>query len=96
MTRTIVCQSPPRITLPRLQPGMLVRFDGEPFRVLMVNDCRALIQALRGRVREYTPATGKNAGKVVRYEELPRQCSISPESELEIISMAMCEEEGPR
>ena len=72
-------------TLTRLQPGMRVRYEGGPHRVVMVNDCRALLERERRVVRVITPATGPNAGKEIRITTTGQRHSISPNSELPIL-----------
>ena len=75
-------------TLSRLQPGMVVRYDGRPHRVVMVNDCRARIVAVERRTREFVPQTGPGAGVPVRLTVAEAGHNISPDSDCEILAPA--------
>lgn len=73
-------------SLARLQPNMRVLFQGEPHRVVMVNECRARIVAERRLSRTIIPTTGANAGKPRTILEQPEGHNISPNAELEILA----------
>lgn len=73
-------------TLSRLQPGMVVRFEGRPHRVSMVNDCRARLQPVAKRVKTFVPAPGKSAGQRVQVASEPAGHNVSPNAELPIVA----------
>jgi hypothetical protein len=73
------------ITLTRLQPGMRVWFAGEPHRVVMVNESRALLEPERPVLRVFRPLTGPQAGQEIRVRTAGPRHSVSPNSELEIL-----------
>lgn len=73
-------------TLSRLQPGMVVEFQGEHWRVTKVNDCCARLIPLRKADKTFTPVTGPNAGKTISIESSRDAINISPNSEIPIIS----------
>lgn len=75
-------------TLTYLQPGMIVEYDHNRWKVAMVNECRAKLQCLKRPVREFTPATGPNAGKRRRFRDSVRTIDISPNSQLPILENA--------
>ena len=65
----------------RLQPGDIIKFDGEPCRVIRVNDCAAVI-AVRKPARQFTTLFGKT----VTIQPGPALVRISPNSETEILN----------
>ena len=65
----------------RLQPGDIIKFDGEPCRVIRVNDCAAVI-AVRKPARSFTTLFGKT----VTIQPGPALVRISPNSETEILN----------
>lgn len=70
---------PRRKTLSILQPRMLIKYDGDRvFKVVSVNDCRAVIRPME---RKVVAATEDSAAKTVS----ERDISISPNSEVEIV-----------
>lgn len=73
-------------TLTHLQPGMIVIAFSQQCRVVMVNESRAVLVPLRKNLRCYVPKTGKNAGKTVLFAESPRPISVSPNSDVPILS----------
>lgn len=73
-------------TLTFLQPGMRVLWEHKPHRVLMVNDCRALIECESRQVVVVKPETGPNAGKEVKILRSGQRHSISPNSQLPILT----------
>lgn len=77
---------PPFAGLTRLQPGMEIVYAGERCRVLMVNDCRALVQPIAQRRRTVTPQTGRYAGKTRTFTEPRKKISISPNAEVDILA----------
>ena len=64
----------------RLQPGDIIKFDGEPCRVVRVSESAAII-AIRRPLRQFTTLLGKT----VRFQPKPRTAYISPNSEVEIL-----------
>ena len=64
-----------------LQPGDIIKFDGEPCRVVRVSESAAVI-AIRRPAREFTTL----AGKTVSFQPKPRTAYISPNSEVEILN----------
>jgi hypothetical protein len=64
-----------------LQPGDIIKFEGEPCRVVRVNDCAAVI-AVRRPARQFTTL----AGKTVRLQPSPKTVRISPYSQVEILN----------
>lgn len=72
--------------LTRLQIGMMVMHGGQQCQVVMVNDCRALIQPVEKRRRVVVPKTGRHAGREQVFEEAQKAFSIWPDSELEIVT----------
>lgn len=67
------------LTLTRLQKGMTVLWHNRPHKVIMVNDCRALV---RPCAKEVVEIRGR------RIRVTPHCISISPNSELEIVKVA--------
>ncbi len=65
----------------RLQPGDIIKFDGEPCRVVRVNESAAVI-AVRTPARTITP----RFGKPVTIQPAPKLERISPNSEVEILN----------
>ena len=65
----------------RLQPGDIIKFDGEPCRVVRVSESAAVI-AIRRPAREFTTLFGKT----VHFQPKPRTAYISPNSEVEILN----------
>ena len=65
----------------RLQPGDIIKWDGEPCRVVRVNESAAVI-AIRKPVREFQTLAGKN----VKFQPSPKHVWISPNSEVEILN----------
>lgn len=72
-------------TLTRLQPGMRLMHGGVPHRVVMVNECRALIEPVSATVRTIRPHTGPHAGRDIQIRTHGPRVSISPNSECEIL-----------
>ncbi len=67
----------------RLQPDMVVLYDGQECRVVLVNDCRAVIVPVAKRLKVIAPQTGTNAGIVRRFYVERAGHNVSPNSELE-------------
>jgi hypothetical protein len=65
----------------RLQAGDIIKFDGEPCRVVRVNDCAAVI-AVRTPARTITP----RFGPPVTIQPSPKLARISPNAEVEILN----------
>ncbi len=65
----------------RLQPGDIIKFDGEPCRVVRVSESAAVI-AIRQPARSFTTLGGKH----VQFQPKPRTAHISPNSEVEILN----------
>ena len=65
----------------RLHPGDIIKWEGEPCRVVRVNESAAVI-AVRRPAREFTTL----AGKAVHFQPKPRTARISPNSEVEILN----------
>ena len=65
----------------RLQPGDIIKFEGEPCRVVRVNECAAVI-AIRKPARQFTTL----GGKTVKFQPSPKTARISPNSEVEILN----------
>jgi hypothetical protein len=65
----------------RLQAGDLVRYDGQPCRVLRVSDCAAVVAVTRAP-RTFTTLLGKT----VTLRPSPKLERISPNSEIEILN----------
>ena len=65
----------------RLQPGDIIKFEGEPCRVVRVGESAAVI-AIRRPVRTFTTLGGKR----VQFQPKPRTAHISPNSEVEILN----------
>ena len=65
----------------RLQPGDIIKFDGEPCRVVRVSESAAII-AIRRPARQFTTL----GGKVVAFQPKPKTAYISPNSEVEILN----------
>ena len=65
----------------RLRAGDLIRFAGQPCRVLRVNDCAAVV-AVTQAPREFTTLFGVR----VRIQPKPALARISPNSPLEILN----------
>ena len=61
--------------------GDIIKFEGEPCRVVRVNDCAAVI-AVRRPAREFTTL----AGKTVHLQPSPKLARISPNAEVEILN----------
>ena len=68
-----------------LQPGMRVLYEGEPHRVLVVNDSGAVVEAEARQLRTITPQTGPAAGQQVNIWAAPKRHHISANSELPIL-----------
>ena len=64
-----------------LQPGDIIKFEGEPCRVVRVNESAAVI-AIRTPARSFTTLGGKR----VHFQPKPRTAYISPNSEVEILN----------
>ena len=64
-----------------LQPGDIIKFDGEPCRVVRVSESAAVI-AIRKTARVFTTLGGKR----VQFQPKPRAAYISPNSEVEILN----------
>lgn len=72
-------------TLPYLQVGMRVLWEGRVHEVVKVNDCCARIVPVEKAVRTFVPRTGKDAGRPLCISvKLPGH-NISPNSELPIV-----------
>jgi hypothetical protein len=65
----------------RLRPGDLIQFDGQPCRVLRVNDCSALVEVPRPP-RQFTT----RFGVTVHLQPSPALVRISPYSETPILN----------
>jgi len=65
----------------RLRAGDIIKFDGEPCRVVRVSESAAII-AIRKPAREFTTL----AGKKVKFQPKPRTAYISPNSEFPILN----------
>jgi hypothetical protein len=65
----------------RLQAGDIIKFDGEPCRVVRVSESAAVI-AIRRPARQFTTL----AGKAVQFQPKARTAYISPNAEVEIIN----------
>ena len=65
----------------RLRAGDLIRYEGQPCRVLRVNDCAAVV-AVTKAAREFTTLFGVR----VRIQPKPGLVRISPNSKTEIIN----------
>jgi len=65
----------------RLQPGDIIKFEGEPCRVVRVSESAAVI-AIRKPARSFTTLGGKQ----VHFQPKPRTAYISPNSEVEILN----------
>ena len=65
----------------RLQPGDIIKWEGEPCRVVRVTESAATI-AIRRPARQFTTLFGKT----VRFQPKPRTAYISPNSEVEILN----------
>ena len=65
----------------RLQSGDIIKFEGEPCRVVRVSESAAVI-AIRKPARTFTTLGGKR----VHFQPKPRTAYISPNSEVEILN----------
>jgi len=65
----------------RLHPGDIIKWEGEPCRVIRVTESAATI-AIRRPARTFTTLFGKT----VRFQPKPRTAYISPNSEVEILT----------
>jgi len=65
----------------RLQAGDIIKFDGEPCRVVRVTESAAVI-AIRKPARQFTTL----AGKAVKFQPSPKRVWISPNAEVEILN----------
>ena len=65
----------------RLRAGDLIRYEGQPCRVLRVNDCAAVV-AITKAAREFTTLFGVR----VRIQPKPGLVRISANSETEILN----------
>ena len=65
----------------RLRAGDLIRYAGQPCRVLRVNDCAAVV-AVTKPARSFTTLFGKR----VTIQPSPALARISPNSETEILN----------
>lgn len=70
--------------LTRLQRGFVVQWRGRKWRVVMVNDCRAVLKLTHRRVVVVRDRFGKER-KVREREE---GVSVSPNAEVEIVAVA--------
>src|SRR3954471_10904473 len=79
-------ETPPRpAPLTRLRLHDILMFERRMWRVSLVNDCRARLTPIAKKRKEYTPATGKDAGMTVAFESTGDCISISPNSEVDIL-----------
>lgn len=69
------------MTLTRLQPGMIVRWNGAEHRVAFVNDCRAHIIPLAKVTVQIKPRFGPPC----TFQRTQPGMDISPNSEIEIL-----------
>ena len=65
----------------RLRAGDLIRYAGQPCRVLRVNDCAAVV-AVTKPTRSFTTLFGKH----VTIQPSPALARISPNSETQILN----------
>ena len=65
----------------RLHAGDLIRYQGQPCRVLRVSDCAAVV-AITRPARTFTTLFGKT----VTFQPSPALARISPNSELPILN----------
>jgi hypothetical protein len=65
----------------RLRAGDVIRFEGQPCRVVRVNDCAAVV-AVTKAAREFTTLFGVR----VRVQPKPALVRISANSEIEILN----------
>ena len=65
----------------RLRAGDVIRYEGNPCRVVRVNDCAAVV-AVTKPARTFTTL----AGKTITLQPKPALVRISPNSEAEIIN----------
>jgi len=72
-------------TLTRLQPGHLVKFAGEKWKVTSVNDCRAVITPVEKRKTEVKQIIDGKEVVVASFSKYGSSVNISPNSELEIV-----------
>jgi hypothetical protein len=68
----------------RLQPGDIIKFDGEPCRVVRVSESAAII-AVRTPARTITP----RFGPPVTIQPSPKLVRISPNSEIPILNRSV-------
>ena len=71
--------------LTRLQPGHIVIFSKERWRVDSVNDCRAVIIPLEKRKTEVKQIIDGKETVVASFSRCGASVNISPNSELEIV-----------
>ena len=71
--------------LSRLQPGHIVRHNGENWRVVMVNDCRAQIVPIEKRHTEVTQIIDGKETVVAKFNKTGAAINISPNSFIDII-----------
>ena len=63
----------------RLEVGQRVRYQGRVWRVILVNDCRAVLEPEATRAVQITRPNGDR----VEFEGSGRTVNVSPNSELE-------------
>ena len=71
--------------LSRLQPGHIVRHNGENWRVVMVNDCRAQIVPIEKRHTEVTQIIDGKETVVAKFNKTGAAVNISPNSFIDIV-----------
>jgi hypothetical protein len=65
----------------RLRAGYTIEYQGQPCRILRVNDCSALVE-VRREARAFTTRFGVQ----VRLQPKPALVRISPQSEIPILN----------
>jgi len=68
-----------------LSVQQIVRVDGRPHRVAMVNECRAFCVPLAKKVVSIKPLVGKP----IAFEKTERGVSIAPNSNLPVLGLAL-------
>lgn len=69
----------------RLEVGMVIRYGGDLYRVVLVNECRARCEPIdKKRQVEISTRFGAD-GKPVKFEASSVSINISPNSECEIV-----------
>lgn len=72
-------------SLTRLQPGHIIVFSGERWRVTSVNDCRAVITPMEKRKTEVKQIIDGKEVVVASFNKYGASVNISPNSEVEIV-----------